>query len=105
MSDKESLQLKIRNILKDGGIEFYDFETRQFLREYYKVLPEDEIIEKVKKRADGYPLQYIFGNWEFYGLPFSVGEGVLIPRADTETLVDTAIELIKKQKFKNGKER
>lgn len=100
MSDKEALQLNIQNILKDGGIEFYDFETRQFLREYYKVLPEERIIEKAKKRADGYPLQYIFGNWEFYGLLFSVGEGVLIPRADTETLVDTAIELIKKGKFK-----
>ena len=40
----------------------------------------------------GEPLQYILGEWEFYGLPFKVGKGVLIPRQDTETLVDHAAE-------------
>lgn len=48
-----------------------------------------------KKRAEGYPLQYIIGQWEFFGLPFLVGEGVLIPRADTEILVETALNFIK----------
>lgn len=47
-----------------------------------------------QRRAGGYPLQYLLGEWEFYSLPFWVGEGVLIPRADTETLVDTALELL-----------
>lgn len=47
-----------------------------------------------QRRAGGYPLQYLLGEWEFYGLPFWVGEGVLIPRADTETLVDAALELL-----------
>lgn len=51
----------------------------------------DEILGNVERRKSGYPLQYILGEWEFYGLPFKVGEGVLIPRADTEVLVDTAI--------------
>ena len=41
-----------------------------------------------EKRANRYPLQYLLGTWEFYGLPLQVGEGVLIPRADTETLVE-----------------
>lgn len=41
-----------------------------------------------EQRANRYPLQYLLGTWEFYGLPLQVGEGVLIPRADTETLVD-----------------
>ncbi len=49
----------------------------------------------VKKRIAGYPLQYILGEWEFYGRPFYVGEGVLIPRADTEILVDSAIGFLK----------
>ena len=44
------------------------------------------------RRISGEPLQYIVGKWEFYGLPFYVGEGVLIPRADTEVLVDNALE-------------
>ncbi len=47
----------------------------------------------VAQRISGYPLQYLLGEWEFFGLPFYVGEGVLIPRADTEVLVETALEL------------
>lgn len=43
----------------------------------------------------GEPLQYLLGEWAFYGLPFAVGEGVLIPRQDTETLVETALSLLK----------
>ncbi len=50
--------------------------------------------EAVDRRCSGEPLQYILGEWEFYSLPFTVGEGVLIPRADTEILVDEALRLI-----------
>ncbi|MCL2068892.1 MAG: peptide chain release factor N(5)-glutamine methyltransferase [Oscillospiraceae bacterium] len=46
-----------------------------------------------EQRRAGVPLQYLLGEWEFYGLPFRVGRGVLIPRADTETLVDAALDL------------
>ena len=49
---------------------------------------------KVKRLADGYPLQYLLGEWEFYSVPLKVGEGVLIPRPDTETLVDAALALL-----------
>lgn len=44
------------------------------------------------RRLNGEPLQYLVGEWEFYGLPFKVGRGVLIPRQDTETLVDMVIK-------------
>lgn len=54
----------------------------------------EEILSHTKKRAEHYPLQYILGEWEFYSLPFKVSEGVLIPRPDTELLVDTALEYI-----------
>lgn len=46
------------------------------------------------RRLGGEPLQYIIGEWDFYGEPFDVGEGVLIPRADTETLIDEAVRLL-----------
>jgi release factor glutamine methyltransferase len=39
----------------------------------------------------GEPLQYILGEWEFYARMFEVGEGVLIPRAETETVIDTLL--------------
>jgi len=50
---------------------------------------------EIAKLKSGYPLQYILGEWDFYGLTFKVGEGVLIPRADTEISVETALELLK----------
>ncbi len=51
--------------------------------------------ELVKRRKSGEPLQYILGEWEFYGLNFKVGQGVLIPRQDTETIIDLIIEVLK----------
>lgn len=53
----------------------------------------DKIITLAHKRASGYPLQYLLGEWEFYGLAFNVGEGVLVPRADTECLCDVVMDL------------
>ena len=42
----------------------------------------------------GEPLQYILGEWYFYGLTFEVNENCLCPRADTETAVEIAIKLL-----------
>lgn len=50
------------------------------------------ISSALSKRKKGIPLQYILGEWEFYSLPFKVGKGVLIPRADSELLVDLALD-------------
>lgn len=49
------------------------------------------------EREGGRPTQYILGTWEFMGLPFFVGEGVLIPRGDTEALVETILERQRKE--------
>ena len=49
------------------------------------------LAEAVRKRAERYPLQYIVGEWEFYGLPFAVNEHTLIPRPDTELIAEAAI--------------
>lgn len=58
-----------------------------------------EDVEKiVAERERGRPLQYIFGKWWFYKSEFLVGEGVLVPRQDTEILVETGLELIENKK-------
>ena len=49
----------------------------------------------LNKRAEHVPLQYITGEQEFMGMPFHVNEAVLIPRQDTETLVEEALKVVR----------
>lgn len=56
--------------------------------------------EYIEKRATGYPLQYILGEWDFYGNTFFVNEGVLIPRNETEQIADEACRFLKNKKNK-----
>ena len=63
-----------------------------------QVFPETENLyrELVKKRKEHYPLQYLTGIQNFMSLDFEVNEKVLIPRWDTEILVEQALEMLKK---------
>lgn len=56
-----------------------------------ELLAEYEAV--LNKRAEHVPLQYITGEQEFMGIPFRVNEAVLIPRQDTETLVEEALKI------------
>lgn len=60
------------------------------------VLPErvDAVETAVAERLQGRPLQYILGEWDFLSLRLYVGEGVLIPRQDTEVLCETVAEVL-----------
>ena len=50
--------------------------------------------ECLERRAQGEPLQYITAHQEFFGLDFEVTEDVLIPRPETELLIETALKLL-----------
>ena len=60
-----------------------------------KEVDAERLLECIEKRLQNVPLQYIIGKWWFYKGEFFVGDGVLIPRQDTETLVEVANELLK----------
>ena len=61
----------------------------RLLREYFPA-PEAQI-EARRRLADGEPLAYILGEWSFYGEVYTVTPDVLIPRSDTEILVERLI--------------
>lgn len=106
MVSRYALFEQCRSILEEKGIDTARFDTlcifQDMLGERNPILvtdknkdvsPElsDKIMELVRRRSEGYPLQYLLGEWEFYGYPFKVGEGVLIPRPDTETLIEQTL--------------
>ena len=55
---------------------------------------EQELQALLVRRKAGEPLQYLLGEWEFYGLPMRVTSDVLIPRQDSETLVERGIRAV-----------
>ena len=76
-------------------------------RSYLYAHPEHELTtdeqsrfdEVIRERARGCPTQYITGHQEFWGLDLLVSPAVLIPRPETEHLVETVLELIKQYRF------
>lgn len=119
----ENNKLKVGELLKKGyeilksvGINSYQLDCELLLgkviekdrlfmllnREYeVSVEKVNEYFSLVQKRKDKMPVKYMLGECEFMGMPFYIKEGVLIPRPDTEILVESALEEIKKNSFKN----
>lgn len=91
-----------------AGVPDAAFEVRCLLEDFagmpHGALPDERPLSQemqlklqtaVAERINGRPLQYILGEWDFLSLRLKVGEGVLIPRQDTELLCETAAELVK----------
>ena len=109
MKTYNELYINTRNTLKRAEIEAYALEARvlvasaagktvqQLLRDlslYTTDKVEVLVQEYTERRLKGEPVAYITGDWEFYGLPMKVSKDVLIPRADTELLVDLTKEAL-----------
>lgn len=98
-----------KKTLSESGNDSSSFDTMCLMKKFFglgrtdlavkgNMFPDEEIKEKfvfaVKKRAEGYPLQYIIGKWTFMDSEFYVGDGVLVPRDDTEVVVNTCIDFL-----------
>ena len=96
-----------RNELLKAGMESPALESRLLLsyltglNHSALIIHDDDDLDEVqlqrfkellKKRATGYPVEYILGQKEFWGLKLKVTHDTLIPRADTETLVEQALK-------------
>ncbi|WP_125153340.1 peptide chain release factor N(5)-glutamine methyltransferase [Clostridium rectalis] len=102
--------------LKSVGIESYILDCRLLLGKVidkdnlFIMLNRDFLVEEkqakeyfkfIEIRKEKMPIKYILGKCEFMGLDFEVKQGVLIPRPDTEILVEEAISIIKEKNYKN----
>lgn len=87
-------ELLLAHVLKIDRLQIY--------LKYDQPLSEDEISacrEAVRRRAQGESVAYITGEKGFFGETYFVGSGVLVPRPETETLVEEAIKFIKESKL------
>jgi len=107
-----NLYMDLRQQLRRMGVEMASMEAREIvccgsgktreelLRDGQLYVPpavEKEIQHLVDRRINGEPVAYLIGEWEFYGLPLDISEAVLIPRTDTEVLVDTVLPLVQEK--------
>ncbi len=99
---------EIENILKENENTTPKMEADLYINYIYKknrldmpsdfIVSEDDynkLISFANERKEGYPIQYQLGTWQFFDLELKIGEGVLIPRNDTETVCKEAIDILK----------
>lgn len=96
----------LKGLLTRAGVDNPDGDTAEILcavlgcDHTQLILREDDIpaescdkaLQMARRRADGEPIQYVLGCWSFMGRDYKVGEGVLIPRDDTEVVVCEALK-------------
>ena len=115
MNDFENMTLNDvykqgEKLLKAANVPDADFDSLYLLEHFFGAdrtalilhgdrAADEKLCERffsaIEERKTGKPLQYIVGKWNFMGYDFYVGEGVLIPRDDTEIVVETALDFLK----------
>lgn len=96
-------------MLKDSKVQSYESDNMNIFQKCFGVKRHDLVFmrektapfesekkyfEMIKKRINHIPVQYLIGDWNFMGHTLKVGEGVLIPRDDTEVLVMQSAEFL-----------
>ena len=109
MKTYNDIYIAVRNKLRQNGVEANSIEARLIVAKaagkttqallkdillYASPAVEKNAEELTERRLQGEPVAYITGEWEFYGLPIAVTPDVLIPRMDTEVLIDAAKEVL-----------
>ena len=108
--DYNEIYLDTRRRLKAAGIEAAGLEARlllafaadkkpeEFLRDI-RMYPDETFTQRaeelVRRRLAGEPAAYLTGSWSFYGLDLEINPNVLIPRADSELMVDAALDRLR----------
>ncbi len=110
MMTLKELQITINNKLEKAGVDspafnslcliehIYGYTQTDLITDSHKLIDESKLesLENlVSRRINGEPLQYLIGQWEFYGYPLKVGKGVLIPRDDTEVVLNDCLSFLK----------
>lgn len=105
--EARTLYLKGKKLLAASGCDAPEFDAAALFEQIFRMnrtdlllrantpcSPEGEAryLTLIQRRSAGEPLQYLLGEWDFYGRSFQVGEGVLIPREETELLVQEAVD-------------
>ncbi len=101
---------EICDILALGGVESAELDAAELLAHFCGIdrrallmggdqirsrkFDSAELEAAVSRRAERYPLQYLIGEWDFYRQKYKVNENCLIPRQDTEVLVEKLVSLL-----------
>lgn len=96
----ESESMFLSSLFIQQIVGFDSFQQRRFAEQELLIDDEEKLYHLVSELKTGRPYQQILGETEFYGMKFFVDENVLIPRPETEELLEMAIREIKDSKFK-----
>lgn len=108
------IRRSLTTLLRDGKIDNAAFEAdlllchelgwkrdHLFLNSEYPLSPHqaERLIALTRRRANREPLAYVLGEWEFWGITLAVGPGCLVPRPETELLVEVALSCFEEGLF------
>ena len=111
-----ALWRKAAALLEQAGVEDAAFDARELCRLCCKADPllapdfpvpeaaQQRLAQLCARRARHEPLQYLLGEWDFLDFTVEVGPGVLIPRADTECVAQTAVAALTRAAARPGRE-